>query len=338
MNKLQEKPKCGIIISVYFFEGDFLLALWIVIGAVAVLAAAMLITAFVCYRITFYAKPRRPHDPEYIPTPNGEIYDPYRDRMREWVLEARELCPQEFSIKSFDGLTLYAKYYEYEPGAPIELMFHGYRGNAESDLSGGVQRCRALGRSSFIVDQRCSGKSDGKTISFGINEYRDCLSWVDFMVEHFGPDVKIILTGISMGASTVLLASGEEMPKNVVGVLADCGYSSAEAIIKKVMRDMKLPPNIAYPFVKFGAKIFGGFNLDETSPIDAVKHATVPIILYHGEADAFVPCDMAKELLQAISTRKQLVTVKDAGHGLSYIMDSENYINTLREFFAEELK
>ncbi len=327
----------GGILPLVFYEGDFLTALWIILGVLVFLAIAMLVITYICYRITFYAKPRKPRDLEYIPTPNGKIYDPYREQMREWVKEARELQPEEFSIKSFDGLTLYAKYYEFEPGAPIELMLHGYRGNAESDLSGGVQRCRALGRSSFIVDQRCAGKSDGKTISFGINEYRDCLSWVDFMVKHFGPDVKILLTGISMGASTVLLASGEELPPNVRGVLADCGYSSAEAIIKKVIRDMKLPPDLAYPFVKLGAKVYGRFDLDKNSPIEAVKHAKVPIILYHGEADAFVPCEMAHEIYEAIGGKKQLVTVKDAGHGLSYIMDSENYIKTLRDFFAEEL-
>ena len=313
-----------------------MLALWIVIGAVAVLAAAMLITAFVCYRITFYAKPRRPHDPEYIPTPNGEIYDPYRDRMREWVLEARELCPQEFSIKSFDGLTLYAKYYEYEPGAPIELMFHGYRGNAQRDLSGGVQRCFKLERSALIVDQRCSEKSEGNVITFGIKEHRDCLCWVDFMVKHFGEDVKIILTGISMGASTVLMAAGRELPENVIGVLADCGYSSPREIIRKVVHDMKLPVSLGYFFVKMGAKIYGGFDIEEYSPEEAMKTCTVPVILFHGDADDFVPCDMSRKVYDCCKSRKRLVTVEGAGHGLSYAVAPERYLAELREFFGPE--
>ena len=81
-------------------------------------------------------------------------------------------------------------------------MFHGYRGSSERDLCGGVQRCFKLGRSALLVDQRAHGRSDGHIISFGVNERKDCLAWVDFMVKHFGPDVKIILTGISMGAST----------------------------------------------------------------------------------------------------------------------------------------
>ena len=143
----------------------------------------------------------------------------------------------------------------------MEIMFHGYRGNAERDLSGGIQRCFALGRSVLLVDQRTSCGSEGNVISFGINEHRDCLSWVDFAVKHFGPDIKIILTGISMGASTVLMAAGKELPKNVVGVLADCGFSSAREIIKKCARDLKIPADLIYPFIKLGAKIFGHFNL-----------------------------------------------------------------------------
>lgn len=296
----------------------------------------MLVTAFVCYRIAFYAAPRKPRDPDYIPTPRGKIYDPYREQMTEWVKEARALEPQEFSIKSFDGLTLYAKYYEYKPGAPIELMHHGYRGNAESDLSGGVQRCFSLGQSAFIIDVRCAGKSDGNTITFGINESKDTLAWIDFMIDHFGEDVKIILTGISMGAATVMMAAGEELPKNVIGVLADCGFSSPEKIIKKVIADMKLPVVLAFPFVRLGARLYGGFDLKENSPLEAVRRAKVPMIFFHGEADDFVPADMSRECFEACPTRKKLVIVNGAGHGLAYPVDKQLYLNSLRDFWKEE--
>lgn len=119
---------------------------------------------------------------------------------------------EEFSITSFDGLTLREKYYEYAPGAPIELMLHGYRGESERDLCGGVQRCFALGRSALIVDQRACGNNEGHVITFGIKEHRDCLAWIDFMVKHFSPNTKIILTGISMGTSTVLMAAAKPLP------------------------------------------------------------------------------------------------------------------------------
>ena len=308
------------------------------IGAVAaVLAVLVLGVCYLCYRMAFYSE--NPPVPEgEIPTPEGEIYDPYRDKMKKWILEARKLPQEDVSITSFDGLTLRGKFYLYAPDAPIELMFHGYRGSAERDMSGGVQRCFALGRSALIVDQRASGSSQGHVISFGINERKDCLKWIEFMVEHFGPDVKIILTGISMGAATVLMASGEKLPPNVVGVLADCGYSSAKDIMKLVIREMKLPPDLSYPFVKLAARIFGHFDLEETSPVEAVKKSTVPIIFFHGDADAFVPCEMSRINYEACaSKKKKLVIAPGAGHGLSYPVMKQEYLKEAGAFFAPEL-
>ena len=233
-------------------------------------------------------------------------------------------------------MRLTAKYYEYAPGAPIELMFHGYRGNAERDLSGGVQRCFQVGRSAFVVDQRCCGDSDGSTITFGIKEHRDCLSWVDFAINHFGPDVKLVLTGISMGASTVVMAAGKPLPHNVIGVLADCGFSSAKEIIKTVIRQMGLPADLSYPFVRLGAKLYGRFDLEEYTPLEALKTCTLPVIFYHGETDDFVPCDMSREMYSAYAGKKALITIPNAGHGLSYPVDPAHYLQTLRDFFGPE--
>ena len=213
----------------------------------------------------------------------------------------------------------------------MELMFHGYRGSAERDLCGGVQRCRALGRSALIVNQRTSGKSEGTVISFGVNESRDCLSWLEYIVNRW-PDKKIILTGISMGASTVMMAAGNELPENVVYVLADCGYSSAKAIIIKCMRQMKLPDKVLYPFVKLGAKIFGHFDLEETSPIEAMKKCKVPVVFIHGEDDDFVPCEMSKDNYEACTSFKAILTVPGAGHGLSYVVAPEEYLKLLADF------
>lgn len=307
--------------------------LWILLALAAVVLIVLLIS-YLCFRKAFLADRSVKPDPDVIEIPVGEIYEPWREKMEAWSREVRAMPHEEFAIQSFDGLTLHGNFYEYAPGAPIELMFHGYRGSAERDLPGGVQRCFRVGRSALIVDQRCSGRSQGKVITFGIREHRDCLSWVDFMVNHFGPDVKIILTGISMGASTVLMAAGEKLPENVIGVLGDCGYSSPKAIIKVVIRQMGIPAWLGYPFVKLGARVFGGFDLEETSPEEALKRAKVPVILFHGEDDDFVPCEMSRVNYDACDSRKALVTIPGAGHGLSYAVDPQGYLKALREFFG----
>lgn len=298
----------------------------------AVLTLLVLLIAWICFRIAFYVPPKSKMLKEEFPIPEGEVYEPFRKQMIAWMKEIRAMPHEDVQIRSFDGLTLRGTYYEYAPGAPVELMFHGYRGSGERDLCGGVQRCFALGRSALVVEQRASIRSDGNVITFGIKESRDCRDWIDFAIHHLGPDVKIILTGISMGASTVLIAAGRELPKNVIGVLADCGFSSAEDIIKEVIRQMGLPADLAYPFVRLGAKLFGHFDPNETSPMEAVKNCRLPVIFFHGEDDDYVPCRMSRMVYGNCPTPKMLYTVPGAGHGLSYLVDPEGYLNALREF------
>ena len=306
---------------------------WILLGCVALI----LLISFICFFMAFWVPKHRPVGEDEYPTPEGKVYEPFRERMVNWMRETRKLPHEDFYIDSFDGLKLHGRYYEYAPGAPIELMFHGYRGTADRDLCGGVQRCFALKRSALVVDQRASNYSEGHVITFGIKEHKDCHKWVDFMVEHFGPEVKIILTGISMGASTVLMAAGSPLPPQVKGVLADCGFTSAKEIIYKVIRQMKLPPKLLYPFVRLAAKIFGGFDLESFSALEAVQKATLPIIFFHGEDDDFVPCSMSEENFAACASRKALVTIPGAGHGLSYPVDKQGYLNALENFFGPEL-
>jgi len=296
-----------------------------------------LLIAYICYRMAFYSRRSKCIDPNDYHLPPGPEYEPYHGKIIHWIDQMRALPHETFTITSFDGLKLQAKFYEFAPGAPIELMFHGYRSSGERDLCGGISRCKQLGRSAFIVDQRGAGGSEGNVITFGIREHRDCLAWVDFMIRHFGPDVKIILCGISMGAATVTMASGTPLPDNVIGVLADCGYTSAKDMIHKTIREMHLPPELLYPFVKAGAKIFGGFDLEENSPMKAVARCQVPIIFIHGEADSFVPCDMSRKLYENCgSSKKQLLTVPGAAHGLSFPSSPELYLKEVRDFFGKE--
>ena len=310
--------------------------LYVALGVLSGVLFLVLLTSFICFLMTFYSKSRKAEALEEYRLPEGKAYLPYREEMYAWIRAAREMPYTETTIRSFDGLTLRGRYYEKEKGLPIEIQFHGYRGDSDRDLSGAVFRAFSVGRNALIVDHRASGRSDGHVITFGAREKRDCLLWIDHAISYFGEDVQLHLTGISMGAATVLLAAGEPLPPQVKGVLADCPYSSAKEIIQKVICDMGLPASLLYPFVRLGARIFGGFDPDDASPIEAVKRATVPIIFYHGDGDTFVPCEMSERLFAACtSQKKRLITVKEADHGLAFSKDKEYYLKTLREFIEE---
>lgn len=307
----------------------------IILSVLAFIAVIVLITAYVCFRLVCYSKDRIPPGEDEYDLPEGDVYIPFHQRLIDWVKVKRSLPCEELEITSFDGLRLRGKYYKFFDDAIVEILIHGYRGNSERDLSAGLERCKRLGRNAVLVDLRGAGNSEGNVISFGINEHKDLLQWIDFLIEKLGRDVKIILTGISMGGSTVVMAAGKKLPENVVCVLADCGFSSAKAILYKVLTDMKLPPKLFYPFIRLGAILYGGFDLDNEPAIEAVTKATVPIIFIHGEDDDFVPCYMSRELFDECSAPKKLVTIKGAGHGLAYPTDKDAYVNALKDFANE---
>lgn len=293
---------------------------------------AILAASFVCFMMVFYSPKRKPLGPDEYEIPKGEIYEVFREDMIAWTKQIRSMPHEDIEIRSTDGLTLRAKYFEYAKDAPIELLFHGYKGNAERDLCGGVERCFRLGRNAMIIDQRASGRSDGHVITFGIKESADCYEWVKYTVARFGKEKKIIIGGISMGAATVMMATRFDLPKNVVCVLADCGYTSPKEIIKKVVKEMKLPADLIYPFIRLGALIYGRFNLEETSAMETMKKCTVPVVFVHGDDDAFVPYDMSVRLHDACTSEKKiLITIHGAGHGLAFPVDQDGYVNQLAE-------
>ena len=156
---------------------EYLWILWTALGALGFLSVAVLLTAYICFYLVFYVPKRKRRmtreaiDALYAAEPDipeGEIYEVYREDMVAWTYAIRAMNPKELSIVSRDGLTLRGRFYELTPDAPVEILFHGYRGHAERDLNGGVFRCAALGHSALLVDHRASGASDGKVITFGV--------------------------------------------------------------------------------------------------------------------------------------------------------------------------
>ncbi|MBO5754967.1 MAG: alpha/beta hydrolase [Clostridia bacterium] len=301
------------------------------------LGVAVLIfgTALVCFLLTFYSPKRRVRGEDEYEIPPGKIYEPFREELLEWARKVRAMPCTEMSVTTPDGLVLRGKYYEYDKNAITEILFHGYRGDAERDLSGAVERCFSIGHNAILVDQRASGASDGHVITFGIKERYDVLLWVNEAVRFLGEDARLILSGVSMGAATVMLASVELLPRNVKGVLADCGYSSAREIILLVMKRLKAPAFL-YPFVRLGARLYGGFDPEASSPMEAMKKCGLPILFFHGDKDRFVPHEMTERLYEACtSDKKSFVSVPEAGHGLAFSVAKEAYLKAVTDFFGE---
>lgn len=293
-----------------------------------ILLAVLLGGSYYAYRIAFYNSYK---DRDQKPTVTGAQYDAYRPRMREIYHKLNNRPYERVSIQSQDGLTLSGRYYHVADGAPLDIGFHGYRSNPITDFSGGSELSFEMGHNLLLIDQRAHGKSQGRTITFGIKERWDLLSWINYALKRFGDDAKILLYGVSMGGATVLMASELDLPANVKGIIADCPFSSPMDVISYVGQTNPVPNWLIKPFVTLGAKIYGGFDVNEITAAEAVKNTKVPIIIIHGDADTYVPCHMS-DITDANPKMVRRYLISGAEHGISYLVDTPKYRQIVTDF------
>ncbi|MBR3973286.1 MAG: alpha/beta fold hydrolase [Oscillospiraceae bacterium] len=292
----------------------------------------ILLISWYTYKTAFFS----PKSKRYTPDDplEGKQYEAVADNIHRIAHIMERYSFEPVTIESYDGLKLYGRYYHMKDGAPVEILMHGYRSHAYRDCSGGHALARKMGFNTLVIDQRAHGKSEGHTICFGVKERFDCLSWIRYANARFGDDTPIILSGLSMGAATVLMASGLDLPSNVACIMADSPYSAPCAIIEKVCADRRYPVALCRPFLHLGVLLYGGFRLNACTAMDAVSHAKVPILLIHGDADHFVPCSMTPEIARCCASRVEVQIFPDAGHGLCYMTDPIRYEHVVCDFLC----
>ena len=218
----------------------------------------------------------------------------------------------------------------------VIIAMHGWRSSWCNDFGFVADFWLDNGCCLLLAEQRGQGESGGAHIGFGLLERYDCLSWVNWVNSYFGEDLPVYLCGVSMGASTVLMAAGLELPNNVHGIIADCGYTSPEAIWRHVAKDNL---RLSY-FTRRGAvnglcrrKLQVG--IADYSCVDAMAECEVPVLFIHGTEDRFVPIEMTYENFKACRGPKRLFVVPGAGHGMSYSVDTAGYQKAMKNFWEE---
>lgn len=309
----------------------------VILTIILLIPAAVAAASYFCYRLAF-SVPKQSRE-ALFEMPDTEQYAPYSAEARQMISDALEIPYKEAVVTSYDGLRLFGKCYIASADAPWLIMLHGYRSGAERDFCGGLKFGIDSGFNVLLVDQRAHGKSEGKCLTFGIKERYDCLTWTNYVISQAGGSCKIALYGMSMGAATVLMAAGSGLPKNVACIVADCGYTSPKAIIKKVIREMHYPIFPTYALVRLGGMLFGGFDIEEYSAVQAMEKCDIPVLFIHGDDDRFVPCDMGRENHRHCRAEgKKLLIVPNAGHGMSYMSDKRAYLGTVSEFLKSALE
>lgn len=239
--------------------------------------------------------------------------------------------PKIVQIKSFDKLNLWAKFYQ-NVGDLFVICLHGYNGTHKS-LQDVAMYYFEQGYSVLTPDLRSHGKSDGKYITFGYFESRDVIFWCNFILQR-NPNAKIVLHGESMGGATVMMTAGrQDLPKNVIAIIEDSGYSDAfNTVYEQMSRQYKVPKIPFMNFGNLGIMFNGKFSLRKVRPIISLKKSKLPILFIHGSKDNFVKPYMQDQLFKSYTGKKQKLTVEGAYHVASRNVAKELYYSTIFNF------
>lgn len=214
------------------------------------------------------------------------------------------------------------------------VVVHGYLSEAENMVPYANEFLKHDYRV-LLPDLRGHGKSDGDAIGMGAWDSDDVLEWIHYILKE-DPEAKISLFGVSMGASTVLMASGKDLPKEVVSVVEDCGYTNAWEEFSYQLKDLFSLP--AFPIIHIAnmfTNIRAGYDLKDADALNAVKHSHTPTLFIHGDADDFVPTNMVYDLYDAASCEKQMLIIEGAEHAKSRLVNPELYWETIITFINQ---
>ena len=264
-------------------------------------------------------------------------YGKYSKYIRIADTYLREHNAADVSIQSKDGLRLAGTWLAADNPKGTIILAHGYRSCKLIEFSMVLEFYHNYGLNILLPDQRSHGKSEGKIITFGVKESEDITRWIAWHNENHG-QLPVILSGLSMGASTVLFLADADLPKNVKGIIADCGFTSPWEIISCVFKNITHLPPVPSLWVAEGfARIFGGFSLRQKDTRKILTHSRLPILMVHGVDDGFVPCEMTRQGYDACVGDKQVLLVKGADHGLSFLVDGDRYKKTVLAFLDKNL-
>lgn len=264
----------------------------------------------------------------------GAQWQAMAERMEQAARKLRQCGCARVEITARDGTPLVGHWFENPNARRVVVAMHGWRSSWDQDFGLIAPFLHDNECSVLYAEQRGQRSSGGDVMTFGLLEQYDCADWVEWVQEHTVPELPVYLAGISMGATTVLLAAGLDLPDCVRGVVADCGFTSPHGIWQHVAeQNLHLRYDLCAGWVRRLCRQRLRSDLLDLSTLDAMKNCRVPVLFVHGSDDSFVPVEMTYENYKACAAPKQLLIVPGAGHGLSYLTEPTRYRQALLQFW-----
>lgn len=241
-------------------------------------------------------------------------------------------------ITAPDGARLHAVYVRAsQPTRHTAVLVHGYTDCHIDMMHLGRMYHRDLHMNILLPDLRYAGKSEGTHIQMGWLDRLDVKQWIRSVPQLFGDSTEVVVHGVSMGAATTMMVSGDhDVPPYVQAYVEDCGYTSVDEQFSKELKERFFLPRI--PFIPLASVLCNfryGWKFEEASPLHQVAQCTRPMLFIHGTADAFVPTRMVYPLYAAHPGPKALWLTTGTEHAKSYYDYPQEYTQRVSNFLKQ---
>lgn len=313
-----------------------------VTGAIVAAASLFMASGLPFFEMMVRYK-KNPDRKKWFRLSHTEINHP-RHKFEKEYEEGKAWCKQQHMrdcyMKSMDDLILHAFYLPAENAERFVLLSHGYKGSGFGDFANIARflhenRCNLL-----FIDQRCCGASQGEFITFGAKEQYDVQRWAYFIARRNKNKLPIYFYGESMGAAAVLMASGHKLPREVKGLIADCGFRSMRGQLQDMAANWFHLNRIELLLfrVNIFCRILGGFQMKEADTSDAMRRNKRPVLFFHGLKDTYVDPKNSRYHYSVCRAPKELVLIPEARHLCSAYEAPELYRKKIIEFFEKNEK
>ncbi len=308
----------------------------IVLGVIA----ALLVLAYVALGFVFFfiALGSKRREDETIPCKNS-LFEKNADNINlktgyKWYDNTYK---QEVTIKNRKGITLHGMEFRNPENTNVwVIVLHGWT-NAKREVSSYAMEHYKRGFNVLIPDLRGHGNSESKYVTMGWLDRLDVVDWTESIVKE-NPKAKIILHGVSMGAATTMMTTGEKLPENVVMAIEDCGFMGVKEIFTdRCKRKYHLPPKLVMPQASLVCKLVNGFFFGEASCIKQLKKSKTPTLFLHGDKDDFVLLSNLEPVYNACAAEKEKYIIRGAEHALSSHWFHEEYWSVVNDFVDRHL-
>ena len=215
------------------------------------------------------------------------------------------------------------------------VVVHGYTDNHLCFMNLVRMYRDDLNYNVMVPDLHYHGYSEGEAVQMGWLDRFDVRRFAEMAHDIWGDDF-LVVHGVSMGAATTMMLSGDDLPEYFRAFVEDCGYSSVWDQFAHNLKDsFHLPPFPVLNSASIVCRRKYGWGFKEASSVEQLAKCDRPMLFIHGDKDDFVPFEhLYKNYDAKTQGYKEMWVAPGSEHAMAFKDHPVEYTQHVRDFLA----